>query len=317
MSFSDIIEQSDTFCENISKECDNAKDKYIKKFQDVKTVIATVNDIIDIRRSLQRVIIKLDNVNAFLRNNLNEKELTYTKALDDQEEEWNGTNGKKVKVRSSKEIDLKQSTMSSPFLTNIQKINQESSPDDEQSKNNSGFTIVNSKRRPVSKERNPTHVQSKYIMVDLGFDHPIQLQIYEKKEDIPELTYGIVKNSSSSVCHKYIIIFKISKNSYTSCEMGSIAPEDNNIRTVICNSIPYCKYGNSCNYYHSPLYYPDTDHIRFFFKTPLCPKDPTFGDGSTFQHQKLALKFIDVSTLASYCATQLLLIRLLCKHNDM
>ena len=112
-------------------------------------------------------------------------------------------------------------------------------------------------------------------------------------------------------------MYRLSKSSFVSCEMGRISNEDENRRTILCNNVPYCKYGNTCNYYHSPLYYPNTNHVRFFFKTALCTKETTFGDGLLFEQQKKRLLFTDVNTLGSYCATQLLLIRLLCQHHEL
>jgi len=185
--------------------------------------------------------------------------------------------------------------------------------------------------------------QLQSITIDLGFNNSIKLPAYKCKEDIPELAYGVVKNdlpeiSTGDQAHNsrrislsqrgirrapevppksYLILYRISKNSYVSCEMGRLSSEDDNIRTVLCNNSPYCKYENDCNYYHSPLYYPSSTHVKFFFKTPLCPKDPTFGDGILFEQQKTQLLFTDVNTLASDCATKLLQIRLLCQFQSI
>ena len=116
--------------------------------------------------------------------------------------------------------------------------------------------------------------------------------------------------------HLYLILFIITSSYYVSCESGRISTEDKNIRTVLCNNQPFCKYGNTCNYYHSPFYYPDSTHVKYIFKTPLCPKEPGFGDGELFHSHKKHLKFEDVNTLASYCSMQLLLINILCKTVD-
>ncbi len=151
----------------------------------------------------------------------------------------------------------------------------------------------------------------KVIGVNMGFDIYINMPLYKNRESIPELNYGVIKYGI-----KELILFRLSKNKYVSCETGIIAPEDNNIRTILCNNQPCCNYGNKCRYYHSPLYYPDSDHIKMFFKTPLCPKAPDFGDGRLFHIQKQQRVFTEVNTLASYCASQLLLIRLLCQHHD-
>jgi len=309
MSFDDIVKQCSCLCNLIAQECENAKDYNIKQFKDVKNTITIINDVINIRRSLQTSVIKLDNINALLRKNLNDKELMYTKKLNMEEETYiTGV------IKIEHEISSKNSIpLSSPFLVNIC-----SKSKDEEHKTDLEFIVV-----PKRSKKSLHNGTKKLSTVDLGFENTICLQTYKNKEDIPELSYGIIQNgtlnadASCDTHYKYIVIFRISKKSYTSCEIGRVSPEDRNIRTVFCNSMPFCKRGNNCGYYHSPLYYPNTDHIKFFFKTPLCPKDPTFGDGPTFKKQKSTLTFMDVGTLASYCATQLLLIRLLCQYNSI
>ena len=345
MSFDTLLRQSEDLCKKIHKECKFIEETQIRKFHDVKGTMTTINYLINIRRVFQNIVVTLDEVNAVTCKKLNLAGLSCTKQLDIEENIYKGG---RPRPHTRDETSQQSDKISSPFLVvpsaKKRKKKTERSNGRESTtlsrhtfdSGSDGFIKIESKRSHAEetfklRETGFTKTiddrrsfEQKFITVNMGFDTMVQLQIYRNKEDIPELSFGIIKNTgliidSKMLYHtprKHIIVFRLSKTGYTSCEMGRISPEDRNIRTVLCNNISSCKYGDDCNYYHLPLYYPNTNHIKFFFKTPLCPKDPSFGHGPTFKSQKSNLSFVDVGTLASYCATQLILIRLLCLHRE-
>ena len=350
----DLIENSNILCNKIINESNKYNNTYIKKFQDIKNITIILDNIINIRRIWQKTILQLDNSIQTIQNNINNKEKLYNKELNKFDSINNKINNYSISKRKCYEHEtniiysplLRNNTIKDNTIKdnikkdnttkdnikkdnikkdnikkdnikkdNIKKDNTKkdnTKKDDTKKDNITDFTVIK------YNNNNKNYKLSKPICIDMGFDNLIKLQLYEYKEDIPELSYGIIKNNiklNNQI--KYIILYRISKKSFVSCNIGKISLENKNIRTVLCNNIPYCKYNNSCTYYHSPLYYPDTNHTRFFFKTPLCPKDPSFGDGLLFKQQKKILKFTDVNTLASDCAIKLLQIRLLCQEHSI
>ena len=332
MSLLDLIKRSDILREDIINTCEPYADTSIDKFHDIKNITPILSNIVAIRRIWQKTIFKLDTITENIQNEIDAKERVYNRTLNKEEAlrqglSYDEEDDDAVEIFSPllKAVDKKKPSSVGTWrdysekskLSQLSRFGPKSvkvskdQHDKSTTPDRVGFTTVCRNRKRSE--------QSRY-KIDLGYNQLIKLLVYKYKEDIPELSYGAVKNKfsmGSTLSTLYLILYRISKNSYVSCEMGRISSEDGNIRTILCNNIIPCKYENNCKYYHSPLYYPATTHVKFFFKTPLCPKDPTFGDGLLFEQQKRQLRFDDVNTLASDCATKLLQIRLLCQSQSV
>ncbi len=303
--FQQNINLNKTYCLNIIVECKKyVKSCNINKFSDISQAINASQYISKIICEFDQLIQSLAETNNSIKAELSEKKNSFSNKLE--------------KVNK----DLIITSKFSPFLAII--------PD-----NISAPKIVLPTCRFGTSNKDPTRfsrskkIQSNTLitinsssthllkLINIGFDNYIELPVYNFKEDIPELTFGAIptQNKMKHNIYDYLILLRISKIDFVSCELGKLAPNNINGRTILCDNKPFCKYGNDCNYYHSPLNYPDTTHVKYFFKTSLCPKCSEFGDGELFHQQKNHLEFNDLTTLASYCGSQLLLIRILSQYN--
>lgn len=149
-----------------------------------------------------------------------------------------------------------------------------------------------------------------FVSTTVG-DYTYQLLLFQRKEDIPIMSYGTIMFKSTPM-----IIYRYGINDFvsvTDCEILDFTGPNDYYRTICCGNTKSCEYENNCKYFHDPLIWPDSDHVQRFVRTNLVKNNPYFGDKGQSVDQ---LTFENLRTLARYCAFMMLMIRGVCKHSS-
>lgn len=201
-----------------------------------------------------------------------------------------------------KQLETQVANLSSLKAQTLLKINAITKPIEEQ------LLVAEAKFGIIATEPVLIAQEKHHLNVNIGHNLTVKMPLYKSLNDAPIFTWSAVNIFGAPK-----VVFKFDNNNYVSCtsveiiDFGSV----DNYHTVCCSNIQRCEFDRACRYFHDPVLWKNSTHVQKFTKTNLVKRNPYFGhyaDTETYT-------FDDLRTLARYCATQLLMIKIAMDKN--